>query len=113
TARRTLSVPDLGSGQGARRSQAPGSRLERRGLLLRSQITLATRLQRKHQSAAATVPASRDRPIPAKPSPAQRHRPTAQRTAKKNLALSNPSGDVRRVCCREQLNPPSKVDVRL
>ena len=106
---RTLPVPDLGSRQGARRPQAVGPRRERRGLLLRSSIAVAARLQRKHQPAAATVPASRNRPIPAQPGPAQRHRPAAQRTTQKDLALPNPSGDLRRVCCGDQLSPPSKA----
>ena len=42
---------------------------ERRGLLLRSPITLATRLERKHQPTAAPVPASRAPTCPCKARP--------------------------------------------
>jgi len=43
---------------------------------------------------------------------AQRHSQAAERTAKKDLALSNPCGEVRRVCCGDQLNPPRNADYR-
>jgi hypothetical protein len=72
---------------------------------------VAAWLERKHQPAAAPVTAPRNRPVPAQPGPAQRHRPAAQRTAQKDLALSNASKDLRRVCCGDQLRPPPIADV--
>lgn len=34
----------------------------------------------------------------------------SRRTTKKNLALQDARGDLRRVCCGDQLNPPWKAD---
>ena len=85
----------------------------RRGLLLRSTIALAARLERKHQPIAAPISATRHRPVPTQPGQAQRHRQAAQRATEKDLALSNASGEVRRVCCGDRLNPPPKADGQL
>jgi len=38
------------------------------------------------------------------------YRPAAQRASQKDLALSNASGEVRRVCCSDRLNPPPTAD---
>jgi IS30 family transposase len=60
-------------------------------LFLRSAKSLAARLEREHQPAPATVSAARHRPCAILPGRTQQNRSPAQRAAKKNAGLRNPS----------------------
>ena len=60
-----------------------------RRLLLRSQVTLAARLQREHQRTPAPIPAPATRPQDVDPSRPRRHRARAQRPASTNPRLQD------------------------
>ena len=64
------------------------------------------RHQRKHQPPAQTISAAWNRSVGSLTSKTQRHRSAAQRAPTKDLAISNPSGDVPSLCCSDPLNLP-------
>ena len=65
TAQRILPVADLGQRQRARRSSAPDIGHRGRRLLLRSSLSLAARVKRKHQQIAPPVSSAWHRSVPA------------------------------------------------
>jgi hypothetical protein len=73
---------------------------------------VATWIKREHQQAFETVFAKRNRLICPFSGKAQHNRKATQRTPSQDLAISNASGEVRRVCCVDRLRSPRKGALR-
>ena len=67
---------------------------------------LAAWFKRKHQPLAQTISAQRHRSLKPFPGEVERHCTPAQRAAAQDLAIPDASGEVRRMCCGDQLNAP-------
>ena len=70
---------------------------------------VAAWVKREHQPAFEAVLAARNGSISPFPSKTQRNCKATQRTASQDLAISDASREVRRVCCVDQLRSPSIV----
>jgi transposase-like protein len=84
-------LADLGSRIGDGQAQGVYGCYRCAGLLLRSTKSLATRLERKHQSAPAAILPARNRPSSPHSSAARPSRAALESTSKKNSRISNSS----------------------
>ena len=81
--------------------------ISRAGVRVRSPESLAARVEREHERAAAAVLSQGDGPPPPNASVTRRDRATAEHAAVPDAQLANTGGGVRGHCCVDRLRPPT------